>query len=147
MNGGPPAMSTFPRPYQPPDVILPPSGLSDPFLETQPIGTGFSPHHSRGIASYRLPSLHQNIPAEYQSFAASRTVPPGQHLSPLETYVARSRESLDPDRHISHRAKNGYEVSRPMRKQGEASSAERNAAAALCTRFVETSVGLAREKL
>ncbi|KAI7783590.1 hypothetical protein LA080_011719 [Diaporthe eres] len=85
-------MSTYPGPYQPPDVTLPPAALGDPFLDVQPVGTGFPPHPSRVMPTYRLPGIDQNILAEYQSFAANRTVPPGHHLSPLETYVARSQE-------------------------------------------------------
>ncbi|KAG6362627.1 hypothetical protein INS49_007719 [Diaporthe citri] len=91
-NGGRQAMSTFPGAYQQPGVIIPPAALSDPFLDTQPIGTGFPPQHNRDIPVYRLPGIDQNIPTEYQPFAASRAVPPGHHLSPLETYVARTQE-------------------------------------------------------
>lgn len=91
-NGGPSTMSTFPGPYQQPGVVVPPAALSDPFLETQPIATGFPPNHNRVVPTYRLPGIDQNVPTEYQPFAATRAVPPGYHLSPLETYVARTQE-------------------------------------------------------
>ncbi|KAI7780193.1 hypothetical protein LA080_016278 [Diaporthe eres] len=92
VHGGPPAMQTYPGPYQAPDATFPPAALSDPFLDAQPIGTGSPPQASRAMPTYRLPGLDQNIPAEYQPFAVSRAVPTGYHLSPLETYVARTQE-------------------------------------------------------
>lgn len=92
-NSGQAMMPTVTGTYQAPDVILPPAGLSDPFLETQPIVTGLAPQpHTQGASSYRLARVDQNIPIKYQPFGASRTVPPGRHPSPLETYIARTQE-------------------------------------------------------
>lgn len=89
-NSGPNMMSTMPGTYQPREIIPPPAALSDPFLESQPISTGLAPPVT---TSYRLGVIDQNnVPAKYQPFAASRAVPRGHHISPLEDYVARSQE-------------------------------------------------------
>lgn len=88
-NSGPSAMSTIPGAHQLHESFPPPAALSDPFLETQTIATGLAPPQ----ISYRLSVIDQsNVPEKYQPFAASRAVPPGHHISPLETYVARSQE-------------------------------------------------------
>ncbi|KKY35298.1 hypothetical protein UCDDA912_g04718 [Diaporthe ampelina] len=93
-NAGPAMMPTFPTTYQQPAVIPPPSALSDPFLDSRPIAKGFPPQpQSRGgTTAYTLGRLDSNIPINYQPFAAGRAVPPGHHLSPVETYVARTQE-------------------------------------------------------
>lgn len=92
-NNGPPMMSTMPGAYQHSDMVLPPAALSDPFLDTQPIATALrAQQYNRATTSYTPGPAGQNIPTEYQPFAASREVPPGHHLSPIETYVARRQE-------------------------------------------------------
>lgn len=93
-NAGPATMPAFQTTYQQPDVILPPATTSDPFLDFQPIARGFppQPQNGGGTAAYTLGRLDPNLPINVQPFAAGRAVPAGYHLSPSETYVARTQE-------------------------------------------------------
>lgn len=51
----------YSRVYQQPGVILPSAALSDPFLDTQPIGTGLPLQRNGDIPSYRLLGIDQKI--------------------------------------------------------------------------------------
>ncbi|KAH8788099.1 hypothetical protein F5883DRAFT_707165 [Diaporthe sp. PMI_573] len=69
-----------------------PTQMADPFIDSRPMGTGFTPQQSsQGTTTYTLGGPSQNILLGYPPFTSNGAVLPG-HLSPTQSYVARTQE-------------------------------------------------------